>query len=66
MLFFVFKKAKHRKLLDFLNEGEDADFDNMDVNEFINTKIENLEKLKFDKTWQIDPTHFYIDGKCKY
>ena len=32
--------------------------------ELINTKLENLEKLKFDdETWQIDPTKFIIHRK---
>ena len=42
--------------------GEPLD-DIKDVERFINTKLEYLERLKFDeKQWEINPINFYIDG----
>ncbi len=64
LLNFLFVlKAYHRKLLDFLNyEGKPLD-DIKDVETFINTKLEHLEKLKFDEEqWEVHPTNFTIDG----
>jgi hypothetical protein len=46
--------------------GEPLD-DLNDVERFINTKLEYLEKLKFDeKQWEINPANFYIDGITFY
>ena len=53
-------KRKHKKLIQFLNDGKDFDGD-FDEDALINTKLENIERIKFDdKKWEIEPTNFVI------
>ena len=55
-------KNKHRRLLEFLNI--DGDDEELDTEMLINTKRENLEKMKFDdEHWQIPPTYFFVHRK---
>jgi hypothetical protein len=47
-----------------LNGGDDVDEDDLNEELLINTKLENLEKLKFDdQKWEIDQTKFIIYGE---
>ncbi len=56
-------KQRHQRLVEFLNIDGDFDENDMNIEIFVNTKLENLEKLKFDdKKWEIDPKYFLIDG----
>ena len=49
--------------MNFLEGGDDAD-ENLEEIQLINTKLENLEKIKFDdQKWAIDPTRFIIHGR---
>ena len=49
----------------FLN-GEDLDDADLEKELLINTKLDNIKKIKFDdKKWEIDPTRFIIHGKFK-
>ncbi len=51
---------KHKKLIRFLNDGNEADED-LDEEQLINTKLENLERLKFDdQKWEILWENFII------
>ena len=54
---------KHKDFLRFLNGGEEVDDGDLDEELLINTKFDNLKKIKFDdKKWEIDPTRFIIHG----
>ncbi len=51
---------KHKKLIKFLNDGQEAD-EGLDEEQLINTKLENLERLKFDdQKWEIMWENFII------
>ncbi len=51
-------KKKHEDLINFLNGSGELDLEDELL---INTKLENLQKLKFDdQKWEIEPTQFII------
>jgi hypothetical protein len=53
---------KHKNFMRFLN-GEDLDDADLEKELLINTKLDNIKKIKFDdKKWEIDPTRFIIHG----
>lgn len=52
--------------MNFLLGGNEGDYTDMETEALINTKLENLEKLKFDdQKWEIDPAKFIIYGIFK-
>ena len=54
---------KHKNFIRFLNGGEDLDDADLEDELLINTKLDNIQKIKFDdKKWEIDPTRFIIHG----
>ena len=57
-------KNKHKNFIRFLNGEEDLDDADLEKELLINTKLDNIKKIKFDdKKWEIDPTRFIIHGK---
>ena len=57
-------KKKHKNFIRFLNGEEDLDDADLEKELLINTKLDNIKKIKFDdKKWEIDPTRFLIHGK---